>query len=144
VAIKARQRRLGLAYFADAVAATGMRLASGDRRRAIVYVLGVELEEDASRIEFAAVRRYLQRIGIPLHVWSLTGPHADLEKTWGPVKDVSSAMKLAQATSDLREDLATQRIAWFAAPPLDVYRATASPDCAYAPLGSQPLRTVAR
>jgi hypothetical protein len=111
-----------------------MRLAGGDRRRAIVYVLGVEPEEDASGIEPAAVRRYLQRLGIPLHVWSLTGPRAELERMWGPVKDVSSAGKLVQATSDLREDLATQRIAWFGASPLDAYRATATPDCSYAPL----------
>ena len=124
----------GNSQFAQAIATTGMRLAGGDRRRAIVYVLGVNLKKDEGEIDPASVRRYLRNIGIPFHVWSLTGPRADEEALWGPVTDVSSATKLVQATTDLRNDLATQRIAWLAAPPLAAYGATASADCAYAPL----------
>lgn len=98
--------------FADAVAVAGLQAAAGNRRRAVVLVL--QEGEDASRHEPAAVRRYLEAIGVPLHVWSLV----ELRKlppalaAWGEVQDVSSPAGLRRAAARLRDDVATQRIVW--------------------------------
>lgn len=128
----------GRKQFAEAIAASGMLALRIEQRRAVVYVLGKGEEKDHSGVHPAAVRRYLKRIGVPLHVWSFTGPRPDLEATWGEVEDVSSSEKLLDAATRLRDELETQRIAWLPAPPLDAYRVTARAGCAYEPLVTPP------
>lgn len=125
----------GKKQFAEAVAASGMRALRLGRRRAVVHVLGVGEAKDESAIDPVSVRRYLARIGVPLRVWSLSGPRPELAPRWGDVEDVSTPAALAAAADRLTEELSTQRIAWIPAAPLDAYRATATPDCAYQPLG---------
>ncbi|HEX8408092.1 MAG TPA: hypothetical protein VF883_04470 [Thermoanaerobaculia bacterium] len=130
-----RERRVvGKKEFAHAVAAAAMRALRQEQRRAIIYVLGKSDAADQSAIDAPAVRRYLQRVGVPLYVWSFTGPRPELAETWGEVQDVSTPERLGEATAGLRADLNSQRVAWLPAPPLDAYRATASDDCAYLPL----------
>lgn len=130
-----RERRVvGKKEFAHAVGAAAMRALRHEQRRAIIYVLGKSDAPDQSAIDAPAVRRYLERVGVPLYVWSFTGPRPELADTWGEVHDVSTPGHLGDATAQLRADLDSQRVAWLPAPPLDAYRATASDDCAYLPL----------
>ena len=120
----------GARRLADAVAVAGLR-SLGGKRRAVVYVVGVNEAADSSFYKPAEVRRYLERIGVPLHVWSQTGPRPDLAKVWGTVEDVSTPARLQRATRSLRLELADQRVAWIPASALDALRARAGDGCGY-------------
>ncbi|HEV7767090.1 MAG TPA: hypothetical protein VGQ76_18965 [Thermoanaerobaculia bacterium] len=128
------ERPQGTARIADAAGATGLRALRGGRRRVVVVVLGYQPAEDESVHKPATIRRYLERIGVPLRVWSLMGPRPDLIDSWGHVQDASSAALLLKATEDLRQELETQRVAWLPVAPLEAFRVTATADCAYMPL----------
>jgi hypothetical protein len=118
--------------YADAVAVSGVYAAVGGKRRAVVLVIGKE--KDASRQRAAVVRRYLERIGVPLFVWSLIGKKAEVTDVWGDVVDVSSLPKLHQATEELRKELERQRVAWLPMQPLDALRVQAADSCGFAPV----------
>ena len=135
-AIAAPSLEQGERRYAEAIATAGQSLLRGERRRVIVYVIGRDEGRDPSLLSPAVVRRYLQRIGVPLRVWSLAGPRPDLAESWGTVQDVSSPALLEEATADLRAELATQRIAWLPGEPLDVFRSQASSDCTIALLST--------
>ncbi|HJQ38305.1 MAG TPA: hypothetical protein VKB93_14305 [Thermoanaerobaculia bacterium] len=107
--------------FADAVAVAGVQAIGGAKRRAVVLVLGEE--KDESRRSPAEVRRYLERIGVPLLVWSLARITPEMENAWGEVTDISTADRLLHATEDLRKMLDDQRIAWLPLQPLQALRA---------------------
>jgi len=119
---------------ADAVAGAGVHALGDGRRRVVVLVIGGSVERDVSMHSPKGVRRYLERIGVPLRVWSLDGPRPDLEAEWGPVQDVSSIAYLARATQDLAKELDSQRIAWMPATPFDAIHVRAVADCAVTPL----------
>jgi hypothetical protein len=122
---------MGLTFrLTDAVAVAGTEALREPRRRAVVLVLGREV--DASRYQAATVRRYLERIGVSLHVWSLTGPVSD--SAWGEVEDISSTNALLRAVARLREDLDAQRIAWLPLDPIHALHVRTVPDCAWEPL----------
>ena len=95
--------------FADAVAVAGLQAVAGYSRRAVVLVRGQA--GDASRCRPGPVRRYLERVRVPLHVWSLT-PAAMEASEWGATEDVSSYWKLRGAVAKLKEDLEQQWIVW--------------------------------
>ncbi len=97
--------------FADAVAVAGLQAYAGHSRRAVVLVLGGSLRDD-SRYAPDAVRRYLERIHVPLHVWSLESAEADSASAWGEREEVSSLSKLGRAVARLKEDLEAQHIVW--------------------------------
>jgi len=125
----------GLSYdeprkFADAVAVAGLRAVSESRRRAVVLILSKHL--DTSGNDPRAVRRYLAGVGVPLFVWSLTGPRPDLADSWGEVEDVSTIAGLRAASDRLRENLSAQRIAWVDVDPLTALRLHADPRCGMA------------
>jgi hypothetical protein len=124
------------AQITDAVGAAALRALRGGRRRVIVLILGVSPATDLSVHKPAIMRRYLERVGVPFRVWSLTGPRPDLAETWGPVRDVSSSAGLLSATEDLRKELDSQRIAWLPVAPLEAFRVSASADCAFEPLAT--------
>ena len=109
------------ATLADAVAVAGVQAIGGAKRRAVVLVLGDE--KDQSRRSPAEVRRYLERIGVPLVVWSLAPVTADMTKAWGDVTDIANADRLRRATDELRKRLDDQRIAWLPLQPLQALRA---------------------
>lgn len=117
--------------YADAVAVSGVYAAVGGKRRAVVLVVGKE--KDASKQDAAVVRRYLERIGVPLVVWSLIGRKPEVTNVWGEVVDVSSLQKLHQATEELRQELERQRVAWLPMQPLDALRIEAADSCGFAP-----------
>jgi hypothetical protein len=107
--------------FADAVAVAGVQAIGGAKRRAVVLVLGEE--QDESRRSPAEVRRYLERIGVPLLVWSLAPITPAMTGAWGDITDISNADRLRRATEDLRKLLDDQRIAWLPLQPLQALRA---------------------
>ncbi|MDQ6800466.1 MAG: hypothetical protein M3041_06465 [Acidobacteriota bacterium] len=114
----------------DALAVAGLRSIAESRRRAVVLVVGKR--PDNSINDPRAVRRYLANIGVPLSVWSLTGPRPELTEIWGEIEDVSSTNGLQAAADKLRENLAAQRIAWVDVDPLKALRLRADPRCGMA------------
>jgi hypothetical protein len=113
--------------FADATAVAGIQAADGGRRRAVVVLLDGVV--DGSRYAPSVVRRYLASIGVPLFVWSVTGPRHDLEAEWGRIVDVSGLDKLLRATEDVNRELDSQRIVWLDADPFRALRASVKPSC---------------
>jgi len=101
--------------FADAVAVAGVTAAASGSRRALVLVLGSE-EWDASRRDASSVRRYLERIHVPLYVWSLTAavhpPWVLPAAAWGRFEDVSSPGKLRSASRRVLDDVRRQSVVW--------------------------------
>ena len=69
---------------------------------------------DSSALKPAAARAYLDRIGVPLFVWSIAGieklPAA--AQAWGEIEDTSTTGKLRDATERLSAHLARQHIVW--------------------------------
>ena len=96
---------------ADAVAAAGLLAAERGRRRAVVLVLSGE-GDDASHLSPARARGFLERLGVPLFVWDVTGELG--ETGWGPAERVDSLRRLERALDRVGEILARQRIAWVA------------------------------
>ncbi len=99
------------AWIADSVAVAGARAAFGGRRRAVVLVLAPESTDAGSRLDPRAVRRYLERLGVPLHVWYV-GKAASAPEAWGAPIAVRSVAGIQQALDAVRAELERQRIAW--------------------------------
>ena len=99
--------------FADAVAVAGLRAFGSYARRAVVLVLGAS-SRDGSRYGAPPVRRYLERLHVPLYVWSLVTPPGQPPgaSAWGQVEDISSSPALERAVERLRRDLDRQSIVW--------------------------------
>ncbi|HVE69921.1 MAG TPA: hypothetical protein VNI54_01030 [Thermoanaerobaculia bacterium] len=116
--------------FADAVAVAGMEALRVPRRRAVVLV--VAGETDVSRYDPMTVRRYLERIGVELHVWTVTPRKTD--ERWGEAHDISKAEYLVKAVEKLRESLDRQRVAWLPVSPYEALHVSTAPDCAWEPL----------
>ena len=76
-----------------------------------MLVLGAT-SDDESRHEPGMVRRYLESVRVPIHVWSLAGKKAKAAAQWENVRDISSYFGLADAFDDLKADLDTQWIVW--------------------------------
>jgi len=125
-----RSAEAGTRRFADAVAVAALH-SLGSMRRVVVFVMGSDAMPDQSANSVAIVRRYLERIGVPLRVWSSTGPRPDLVRVWGEIDDVSTPGKLLKATLDLRHELAAQRVAWIPATVLDALEAKTNQACEY-------------
>ncbi|HXT52148.1 MAG TPA: hypothetical protein VN811_13980 [Thermoanaerobaculia bacterium] len=96
---------------ADAVALAALTAAQPGRRRAVLLVVGGGTT-DASLHDAARVRRFLDRLRVPLVVWSTTAATANAAATWGEVETVTSVPRLEAAASRLDALLGRQRIAW--------------------------------
>jgi hypothetical protein len=118
--------------FADGVAVAGLRAFGSGRRRAVILLLSQTRDE--SNYAPAVVRRYVAAIGVPLFVWSLTGPRPDLADSWGPVDDISSPETLHKATDRLREALTAQRVAWVSLDPVTALHVEAAERCGVSPV----------
>ena len=123
----------GQTRFVDAVAVAGVHALVGARRRAVVLIVDGN-DKDHSRHHPATVRRYLERVGVPLRVWSLAGKTPALVEQWGDVTDTSTGELLRQAAEELKRDLTSQRVVWVSAGPLETLRIRSRPDCAYTPV----------
>jgi hypothetical protein len=99
--------------FADAVAVAGIAASGSGSRRAVVLALG-ESEQDHSSRTAASIRHYLERINVPLYVWSLAPEKASAPPAaaWGQFDDISSVVKLHQAANRVQNDLRRQSIVW--------------------------------
>ena len=97
--------------FADAVAVAGLQAARFYSPRAVLLVLGPS-DEDASRHDAASVRRYLERLHVPLYVWSFVRQGTVPAVAWGQFTDVSTSTEFRAASERIREDLQRQSIAW--------------------------------
>ena len=79
-----------------------------------MLVLGRQIE-DASQYSPAAVRAYLEKVRVPLFVWSLENRTADrVAAAWGSAEDISSYAKLKKAYEKLRRELDSQQLVWVA------------------------------
>ncbi|MEM7349441.1 MAG: hypothetical protein AAF657_01450 [Acidobacteriota bacterium] len=93
---------------ADAVAVAGQAAAASRRRRAVVLIRG-EGTRDLSTHSPAMVQRYLERLQVPLLVWSPEEIQAD---AWGDVHDISTSQELLRAVLKLRQTLDRQALVW--------------------------------
>ncbi len=98
--------------FADAVAIAGLQAASTRGRRAVILILG-QGDVDASRTSPPVVRRYLEKLRVPLYVWSLAGSSGGRD-SWGDREDISAPSRLRSAFARLKKDLQAQWIVWVA------------------------------
>ena len=96
---------------ADAVALAALTAAQPGRRRAVLLVLGGE-PVDASTYDVARVRRFLDRLRVPLVVWSTAPPSPAVAASWGEVEAVTSLPRAESAARRLDALLGRQRIAW--------------------------------
>jgi hypothetical protein len=96
---------------ADCVAVAGVTAAGGNRRRAVLLVLGND-PPDASEHSPKMARRYLQQLHVPLFVWSTHPSAATANSGWGDVIDVSTDIKMARATKELFKAVERQRMIW--------------------------------
>jgi len=96
---------------ADAVAVAALAAAEGERRRAVVLILGPEAE-DGSLLSAGEAMSFLEKLRVPLHVWSIglkLSPEAD---RWGGGRKISSTRQLDLAVTELADRLKRQRIVW--------------------------------
>lgn len=96
--------------FADSVAVAGLQAFGGCSRRAVVLLLE-GTRNDASLYVPDAVRRYLDKIHVPLYVWSLD-PEPREGADWGAAEDISTVPKLRKAVTRLKKDLEAQEVVW--------------------------------
>ncbi|HEU5251548.1 MAG TPA: hypothetical protein VFW15_16305 [Thermoanaerobaculia bacterium] len=97
--------------YTDAAAVAGLEAFASSTRRAVVVVLGSGA--DSSRLSPEQVRSYLERLRVPLFVWSLVETSARPEfAKWGPVVEIDSAQQLRKAVRDLKRNLESQYILW--------------------------------
>jgi len=96
---------------ADAVALAALTAAQPGRRRAVLLVVGGDAV-DASTYDVARVRRFLDRLRVPLVVWSTAAPSPAVAAAWGEVEVVTSLPRAESAARRLDALLGRQRIAW--------------------------------
>jgi hypothetical protein len=118
--------------FADAVGVAGLAAYQSGRRRAVILVL--EETADLSVSSPEVVRRYLERLGVPLFVWSIGRIEP---RGWGKVVDIKSRYNLTTAVDDVKSALRKQRIAWVAADPLASLRIEGNDRCGLKPAAAQ-------
>ncbi len=117
--------RPGTPRVGEAVAVAGLSAAARSRRRAVVLLLGSGAVEGGS-IAAEHARRYLTRLGVPLHVWDVSRPSVEAERERAPLAEglidarphwpeavrASSRSSLVAAFRALEKELSSQRIVW--------------------------------
>lgn len=96
---------------ADAVAVAALTAAEGNRRRAVVLVLG-PAAKDGSLLTPEEAARFLGRIGVPLHVWSIGEAPSPEVPRWPAVRTIATSADLGAAVRDLFAEAGRQRIVW--------------------------------
>ena len=97
--------------FADATAVAGLHALESCARRAVVLVLGHKAS-DVSRYTPAMVKTYLDRIRVPLYVWTFDPIAPGKPDPWGPAENISDTDKLRIAVERLKKDLDSQAVVW--------------------------------
>jgi hypothetical protein len=101
----------GPLMMSDAAAVAGIRAAEGNRRRAVIVLLG-EDRQDGSRVSPDVVRRFLGDLKVALFVWDLSGPASPVLPGWGETDPVDNVDDLARRVRRVRYQLGEQRIVW--------------------------------
>ncbi len=96
---------------ADAVAVASLAAAGQERRRAVVLILGPEAE-DGSHLTPGEAMGFLEKLRVPLHVWSIGMKLSPEAAQWGGGRKIASARQLDVAIAELSEQLKRQRIVW--------------------------------
>jgi hypothetical protein len=97
---------------AEAVGVAAVAATAHNRRRAVVLILGDD-PEDQSEFPAQEARRFLERLGVPLLVWSVVPPGAGPRPgSWGGAADVSTLDLFGGAVRRLGELLERERIVW--------------------------------
>ena len=107
---RAQAEVAGKPRLADAVASAGLHALARQVPRAVVLVLGGRPAPDGSVLDPAAVRSYLDAIGVPLFVWSLDGKRS--AGAWGEAEDISAAWGIREAYDRLAREVGRQQIVW--------------------------------
>lgn len=93
---------------AEALAVAGVSVAALRGRRAAVLVVGKN-SADESDLDFNLVRRYLENIQVPLHVWKIGN---DKSGRWGKARRIEPRSQMDLAWRTLLDDLDRQRVVW--------------------------------
>jgi len=101
----------GTPRIADAVATAGMAATEAGRRRAVVLLLGNEVEDESSLAPEEA-RAFLERQQVPLVVWAVGNGAGVAALAWPGAVPVFSDATLKSAVAELSELLSRQRVAW--------------------------------
>lgn len=96
---------------ADAVAVAAVTSAGSNRRRAVLLILG-PAAADASEITPQVARRYLDRLHVPLFVWTIGADAATAGEGWGEATTVRDPTSMARASRELFKFVERQRIVW--------------------------------
>ncbi|MHB8800300.1 MAG: hypothetical protein ACYDBY_17775 [Thermoanaerobaculia bacterium] len=110
---------------AESVAVAGLSAAARSRRRAVVLLLGSGAAEEGL-VEAPQTRRFLSRLGVPLHVWDVSRPPAgaapdlppsaadlaDVRPHWPEAVRITDLSSLLSAFRGVEKELSSQRIVW--------------------------------
>lgn len=98
---------------ADAVATAALAAAGGERRRAVVLVLGSDVK-DESDLAAEEARAFLASLRVPLEVWQSGPAAARALRPWRSERpwSVRSQQDFSSALAALGETLERQRIVW--------------------------------
>jgi hypothetical protein len=111
--VRFRGAEVGVEQLAQATAVAGLTAARG-RPRAVVAVLHPD-STDASGVSWKEVRRYLETLRVPLHLWTPADPELipeDRRAEIGDVRPVRYAHQFREAVRDLRQDVDSQAVVW--------------------------------
>lgn len=100
----------GKQRLADALAVAGVTAAAGNNRRAVLLVVAKEAA-DESDLSAAQARGYLERLAVPLEVWTVDGDAA-APAEWREVVEVSNYARLEAASRRLFKGLERQSVVW--------------------------------
>ncbi len=95
---------------ADAVAASGLEVSGGGRRRAVLLVVDPETP-DASTLTARQAELYLNAMRVPFAVWT-AGDSEAVRRVWGMARDVSRPRRLSEAVEELENRLDRQLVIW--------------------------------
>ncbi len=100
----------GRPHFGAAVAVAGLTAYERQRRRAVVLLLGSEVPVEGP-ITPDQSRRYLERLKVPLFIWTVD-PRPGAPSVWGEPVGVASPKKLKAAFKEVSAVLDRQWIVW--------------------------------
>ncbi len=103
--------RPGEQRISDALAVAALAAADGERRRAVVLLLGPEAA-DASLLSPVETTAFLGHLRVPLVVWAVGAKSAPKATPWGDATPITTARQFDAAVAALFEKLARQRIVW--------------------------------
>ncbi|MEE8523130.1 MAG: hypothetical protein V3T72_04295 [Thermoanaerobaculia bacterium] len=95
---------------ADAVAASGLEIAGGGRRRIVLLVVDPRTT-DASSLTPREAELYLHAMRVPLAVWT-AGDAKAVSRVWGAGRNVGRPGRLADAVEELMSRLDRQLVIW--------------------------------